>query len=268
MHGWGPAREHGGASRPRGYLRRGFLARGQRLARGDRRWRALRRDLPAHQTGNYSRILLGFILKNGQYFALFLLTLLLTFCSLFAQHLEQRSAPKVRQAAEAGDSSAPRCRQRSFGISMNLHVIRLFAVAMMVIPRPTAAQGPAVGCVDDPVCAGYSTTFTQAAGASAGPCATWAPSLMTAVTGILDPPLPGGVSLDAMCPLSCLSPTCSGGGASAPPPAPAGPLQAAGPPPQLRVSGSCSTVSWTVDGPCETSDSCIMSPNYPSNYGN
>ena len=59
------------------------------------------------------------------------------------------------------------------------------------------------GPADSPVCASYATTFSQAAAAGVGPCSAWTAAQMSAVVGVLQPPVPAGQTLEDLCPQSC-----------------------------------------------------------------
>ena len=72
-------------------------------------------------------------------------------------------------------------------------------------PEPEPAPG-AAGCSDDESCTHeYASIFTAAQGAGLGPCASWAPAMMANAERALNPPLPTGITLASLCPVSCQS---------------------------------------------------------------
>ena len=96
-----------------------------------------------------------------------------------------------------------------------------------LLPLPPLPEPAATECVDDPQCGSYTATFDQAAAAGMGSCALWTPQILTAVLAMLQPPLQPGVSIEQLCPASCLTAACdpfpSAPTQPAPPPAPAPP---------------------------------------------
>ena len=74
--------------------------------------------------------------------------------------------------------------------------------------RLWSSGGPSPACTDDPQCGSYAVTFDQAAAAGMGSCSSWTPQILAAVLDMLQPPLQAGVSIEQLCPESCLTPAC------------------------------------------------------------
>ena len=165
-------------------------------------------------------------------------------CADWAPAIQQVVEPQLQPPLPAGMHMEDLCP-----------VVCLAPACSGAAPPPPPAGG---GCVDDPVCASYTTVLSQAAAIGQTVCETWAAETKNAVEGQLQPRLPVGMHMEDLCPMACFSTGCGGAVPAGPPPPPVVVTPPPPPPPSRDVPG-CMVAVATNFNPVATSDdgSCV-----------